>query len=137
MQNYFQKNDPAQALQYFKNKMSFTTGPVELDRALKQHENLVVIDVRAAEDFQKGHIPGSINLPKDRWNKPEGLRQDALNVVLCYSQVCHLAANAAAEFAGRGFPVMELEGGFKAWEEHELEIEKSAQTKKRDLAMAG
>ena len=131
-------HDPAKAKAYFEDKLAFTTGPVELERWIKAREdNLVVVDVRAVEDFEKGHIPGAINLPKDRWNKPEGLRQDALNVVLCYSQVCHLAANAAAEFAGRGFPVMELEGGFKAWKEHELEIEKSAQTKKRDLAMAG
>jgi hypothetical protein len=35
-----------------------------------------------------------------------------------------LAANAALEFASRGFPVMELEGGFEAWKENELEVEK-------------
>ena len=43
----------------------------------------------------------------------------------CYSQVCHLAATAAVEFAGKGYSVMEMEGGFEAWKEHDLEIETS------------
>ena len=40
------------------------------------------------------------------------------------TQVCHLAANACVAFASQGFPVMELEGGFTAWKEHDLEIER-------------
>ena len=38
--------------------------------------------------------------------------------------VCHLAAAAAVEFAGNGYPVMELEGGFRVWQEGEFDIEK-------------
>ena len=61
-----------------------------------------------------------MNLPKDRWSTLEGLRKDKINVVYCYSQVCHLAAAAAFEFASRGYPVMELEGGFAGWRAHNL-----------------
>src|SRR6266446_4294807 len=119
-----QIHSPAQAKAYFENKLAFTTGPVELDRWIKSHEdNLVVVDVRAAEDFAKGHIPGAINIPKERWDNPQGLRKDKTNVVYCYTQQCHLAANACARFAGQGYPVMELEGGFEVWKEHELDIE--------------
>ena len=39
--------------------------------------------------------------------------------------MCHLAATAAVEFAGKGFSVMELDGGFKAWREHGLPMEGS------------
>jgi rhodanese-related sulfurtransferase len=53
-----------------------------------------------------------------------GLRKDKTNVLYCYSQVCHLAATAAVEFSGKGYPVMELEGGFRAWKDHEMDIEK-------------
>jgi hypothetical protein len=28
-------------------------------------------------------------------------------------------------FASKGFPVMEMEGGFKAWQEQDLEIERT------------
>jgi rhodanese-related sulfurtransferase len=116
--------DPVKARQYFEDKITFTTGPVELDRMLKAHENISVIDVRAEEDYRKGHVPGAVNLPKERWDTLEGLSKDKPNILYCYSMVCHLAATAACEFAAKGFPVMELEGGFDEWKEHDLEIEK-------------
>jgi rhodanese-related sulfurtransferase len=81
------------------------------------------VDVRDAEDYTKGHIPGAINLPKDRWQNPQGLQKDKTNVVYCYTQQCHLAANACVKFASLGFPVMELEGGFGTWKEYELDVE--------------
>ncbi len=115
--------DPAKAREFFEQKMTFTTGPVELNRMLKD-ENINVIDVRAAEDFAKGHIPSAVNLPKDKWDNAQGLKKDKINVLYCYTQQCHLAANAALELASRGFPVMELEGGFETWKEYELEVEK-------------
>ena len=115
--------DPRQAKEYFFAKMSFTTGPVELSRRIKSGD-VNVVDVRAKEDYQKGHIPSAINLPKDKWRTYEGLRKDKVNVVYCYAQVCHLAAAAALEFANEDYPVMELEGGFDVWKEYELEIEK-------------
>jgi rhodanese-related sulfurtransferase len=120
-----QVNDPQKAREYFADKMAFTTGPVELARNLKGGANVVVVDVREAEDFKKGHVPGAINLPHDQWETCEGLRRDAVNVLYCYTQACHLAATAALEFAGKGYPVMEMEGGFEAWKENELEIEPS------------
>ena len=117
-------SDPQKAKEYFEAKISFTTGPVELERMMKQGENLNIVDVRAAEDYAEGHIPGAVNLPKDKWQTLEGLRKDKTNVLYCYSQVCHLAATAAVEFASKGYPVMELEGGFRAWKENDMEIEK-------------
>ena len=118
-----QKVDPARAKEYFEHKMAFTTGPVELERAMKAGE-VNVVDVRAVEDYSKGHLPGAKSLPKPRWNTFEGLERDRPNVIYCYSQVCHLAATAAVEFAGKGYSVIELEGGFEGWKEHELPIEK-------------
>src|SRR3989442_15674828 len=120
-------HDPTKARAFFEDKLAFTTGPVELDRWIKARENnLVVVDVRATEDFEKGHIPGAVNLPKDRWETLQGLIRDKTNVVYCYTQQCHLAANACVRFAGRGYPVMELEGGFEAWKQNELDIEEEA-----------
>jgi rhodanese-related sulfurtransferase len=117
-------HSPAAARKYFEDKLAFTTGPVELDRWIKADEdNLLVVDVRAAEDYAKGHIPGAINLPRERWQNPQGLSKSKTNVVYCYTQQCHLAANACAQFAAKDFPVMELEGGFETWKEHELDIE--------------
>ena len=62
-------NDSAKAKEYFEAKMAFTTGPVELERMMKNNE-VNIVDVRAAEDYAQGHIPGAVNLPKDQWPSP-------------------------------------------------------------------
>ena len=124
MGQIFRPYAPTEALDYFENKMHFTTGPMELDDARK-NSDMVIIDVRAKEDFDKGHIPGAMNLPESDWDKFTGLSKEKLNVLYCYSHVCHLAARAAVEFSAAGYSIMELDGGFDAWKDHELEIETS------------
>ena len=124
MTNTFAKNDPAKARQFFEDKMAFTTGPVELNRAIDEKQAIVVVDVRAADAFKESHIRGAVSLPRDNWSTLAGLRKDKLNVLYCYSHVCHLAAAAFVEFARQGYPVMEMDGGFLAWEKHKLTIEK-------------
>ena len=119
-----QVQDPAKARVHFENKVTYTTGPVELDRMLKSGDNhITVVDVRAAEDYAKGHIPGAINLSEGSWERAQGLSKDKTNIVYCYTIVCHLAAKACVAFARQGFPVMELDGGFETWKEYELDIE--------------
>jgi rhodanese-related sulfurtransferase len=128
MASELKKNDPEKAARYFGDKVEFTTGPVELDRSIKQGADLAVIDVREEDDYVEGHIPGAVNLPRERWSTQAGLRKDALNVIYCYSHVCHLAATAAVEFARKGYSVMEMDGGFKAWKQHDLEVESRPST---------
>lgn len=124
MQTMTQIPDPAKARAFFEDKMAFTTGPIELDRMIRSGENnFVVVDVREVEDFREGHIPGAINLPKEKWESLEGLQKNKTNIVYCYTQTCHLGANACRLFAAKGYPVMEMEGGFKAWKDYELDIE--------------
>lgn len=119
--------DPQKARAFFENKVAFTTGPIELSRQL-ENRNINIVDVREAEDYEKGHIPGAVNLPQGSWdNAARVLSRDKTNVVYCYSQQCHLAANACIAFASKGFPVMELEGGFETWKGHELRIEQGRQ----------
>jgi rhodanese-related sulfurtransferase len=120
------KPDPVLAKEYFQKKISFTTGPVELDRMIKSGEDIVVIDVREREDYVKGHIPGALNLPKAEWSTFNGLSRDKTNILYCYTAVCHLAATAAVEFADKGFPVMELDGGFDEWKENDLDVERES-----------
>ena len=43
------------AEEYFANKNAFTTGPVEVGNKIQNGDNVVIIDVRAEEDFRKGH----------------------------------------------------------------------------------
>ena len=117
------------ASEYFTAKLDFTTGPFELDAMMKSHENVNIIDVRASEDFLKGHIPGAISIPQEMWPDAIGLSKYDVNVFYCYSEVCHLAAKGAKFFADKGYAVMELQGGFDQWQKFDLPIEKTERSK--------
>jgi rhodanese-related sulfurtransferase len=110
------------AAAYFAAKAAATTGPHELSGVLDRKEPVVVIDVRFPSDFAKAHVPGAINLPKGKWQHATGLAKDRLNVLYCYDQTCHLAAEAARELLALGYPVAEMEGGFAAWEAKSLPV---------------
>ena len=133
MQEMAKIQDPQKARAYFENKVAFTTGPMELSHQLESR-GVNIVDVRQAEDYEKGHIPGAINLPHGTWDNPRNLAKDKTNVVYCYSQQCHLAAQACVAFASKGFPVMELEGGFEVWEQHDLPIEEGSGSQMRRAA---
>ena len=114
----------ALARQFFADKMAFTTGPVEVSHQIENHEEINIVDVREAGDYRQGHIPGAHSLPQDEWSGASVLLRDRVNVLYCYSATCHLAAKAAVQFAEQGFPVMEMDGGFEAWQQKDLPVEK-------------
>jgi rhodanese-related sulfurtransferase len=114
------------ARSHFTAKQGFTTGPHELTGMIDRKEDIVIVDVRFPTDYRKGHIPGAINLPKGKWHETAGLSKDKLNVLYCYNQTCHMAAEAAIELLERGFPVAEMEGGFATWEANSYPVVVSA-----------
>ena len=115
--------DFTQAKEHFAAKQSFTTGPHELLGTIDRKEDVVIVDVRFPSDFRKAHIPGAVNLPKGKWHEPKGLSKEKLNILYCYSQTCHLAAEAALELIAQGYPVIEMEGGFATWEANGSPVE--------------
>jgi len=123
LNQWTEANEPKKAADYFINRMAFTIGPGDLFDEMKKKDNVNIIDVRSEEDFKKGHIPGAINLPEEKWPTLLGLNKDLMNVIYCYSMECHLAAKAAAQFAKSGFHVMELQGGYDRWKEKNFKIE--------------
>jgi rhodanese-related sulfurtransferase len=119
--------DLEKALEQFEAKVNFTTGTHEVlgivdgDRA-----DVVIVDVRLPRDYRAGHIPGAINLPKGRWENARGLSRDKLHVLYCYSQTCHLAAEAAVSLLKQGYRVQEMEGGYATWTAAGYRIEQEA-----------
>lgn len=117
------KNDPEKAKIYFEQKMAFTLGPMEVQSLIDEHQEFNLIDVRDAEDYVEAHIPGAVCLTEENWESFAGLSKDMMNILYSYSGACHLAAQAAFFFASNGYSVMEMDGGFDAWEDHDLDIE--------------
>lgn len=128
-----QKNiqDTEAAAKYFEDKLNFTANPGSLKNVIEGKVEGVIIDLRRKEDFDRGHVPGAINLPFDKYDGFEGqqtefpgLSKSKINYLYCYEMLCNLSQKAAKKFAGLGYPVKEVEGGFKAWEEHKYPVEK-------------
>jgi rhodanese-related sulfurtransferase len=118
------KSNAARARRFFADKMAFTTGPVEISLKLEKGEDVSIIDVRESKDFKKGHVPGAISLPHEKWSTCAGVRRDAMNIVYCYAQNCHMGAHAAMQFAAEGYSVMEMDCGFESWKKNGLKIVK-------------
>ena len=79
----------------------------------------VLLDVREADEFHVGHIPGAINIPRGLLEfklsgNPELSARD-LNIVL-YCKTSGRAALAACSLQAMGYlQVQSLAGGFDAW----------------------
>lgn len=126
--------DTEDAVEYFEAELAYKTNGHFIKKAVKeQRKDVVIVDVRAANDFAKGHIPGAINIPFEKFSsfegtetEFEGLRKDGFNCIYCYTATCNLAQKAARKFASLGYPVKEIMGGFELWASHQNPIEASA-----------
>ena len=117
--------DAQAAEDFFAEKLAFTLGPVELQHMLAENK-VKLIDVRRKEDYDEGHIPKALSIPKEELTeKLTQLLKTDVHVVYCYNQQCHLGATAALNLAKHGYPVMELDGGFDTWaEDFKFEVTK-------------
>jgi rhodanese-related sulfurtransferase len=120
--------DIEKAKDFFAAKVAFTTGLHEVQGMVERGDDVVIVDVRLPSDYRKAHVPGAVNLPNGRWHTATGLSRDKLNILYCYSQTCHLAAEAAVELTSRGYPVLEMEGGFEGWKASGYAIENGQAT---------
>jgi rhodanese-related sulfurtransferase/DNA-binding transcriptional ArsR family regulator len=90
--------------------------PREQLRSRVEAGDSVVLDVRPAEEYQAGHIPGAISIPvdelADRINElPEGTEI----VVYCRGEYCVLAYDAVRLLTDRGRRAIRLDDGMLEW----------------------
>jgi rhodanese-related sulfurtransferase len=91
---------------------------------LINHENAVVIDVRPAADFAKGHIINAINVPAGALSKQLGQLSKYKNQTVIVS--CRSGAQSSVarkQLAKEGFEkVYNLKGGILAWQSDNLPV---------------
>jgi rhodanese-related sulfurtransferase len=87
----------------------------------------VLVDVRTAEEFAGGHLPGAINLPMDQVADRHGELQAGQPVaVVC--AVGGRSAKVSEQLVGLGFTdVTNLDGGTNGWRALGLPIEMPAE----------
>ncbi|AUM69330.1 rhodanese-like domain-containing protein [Pseudomonas fluorescens] len=106
------------ALQHFSRRLSFETDCSDV-HASQQAGNVdfVLVDVRGPLAYERGHVPGAINLPT-RTLTAQALAAYAkttLFVVYCAGPHCNGANKAAVRLATLGYPVKEMIGGVMGW----------------------
>lgn len=77
---------------------------------------VTLIDVRPAEEYRTGHIPGAISMPLDELEQhlPSIPRRRDV-VAYCRGPYCVLAIEAATLLRARGFRAFRLEAGVQDW----------------------
>lgn len=97
-----------------------------------RREDFLLINVLAADAFQKQHIPGSINIPADDDQFTRKVHQklgskDRKVVVYCTSKECTASPRAAKKLDKDGFSnVYDYEVGMTGWAAANLPVERAA-----------
>ena len=80
---------------------------------LAARENTPLIDVREANEFSSGHIPGAVNIPMSEiGSRLDELPGEAFDVIC---QVGGRSARVVEALESRGYDVTNVEGGTGEW----------------------
>jgi len=85
--------------------------------------DVFILDVREKSEYDASRIPGAVNipireLPKRMGEVPKG------KPIIVYCGIGHRGAMALVFLRGQGYNVKSILGGFKAWNEAKLPVEK-------------
>ena len=87
---------------------------------------ITVLDVRPAEEYAAGHLPGAVNIPLNELEKRlSQLPKESEIVAYCRGPYCVLAFEAVAQLRAKGYQAQRLENGFPEWKQAGLPVEKT------------
>ena len=82
-----------------------------------------MLDVRPAEEYAAGHIPGALSIPLDELAERLGdLPADQEIVAYCRGAYCVLAYDAVRLLTARGRPARRLADGMLEWRLADLPV---------------
>ena len=104
-------------LAYYHRKLAFEMDSWDLFIAQHRKENIIIVDGRSKDAFNKAHIPSSINLPHKEicFYSTEHLDKNKIYVCYCDGIGCNASTKTAAKLLTLGFQVRELIGGLDWW----------------------
>ena len=104
-------------IEFYENKLAFEMDPSDLFEALKNNENIIVIDTRQKSGYEKEYIPSAINLPHREMNEETTQHLDRNKIYVCYCDGigCNASTRGALKMTKLGFKVKELIGGIEWW----------------------
>jgi rhodanese-related sulfurtransferase len=99
-----------------------------------RRRDVMVLDVRPAEEYAAGHIAGAVSLPlAELKRRLADLPASRKIVAYCRGPYCVLAAEAVRLLRQRGFDAVRLADGYPEWREAGLPVEDGSlpETKER------
>jgi rhodanese-related sulfurtransferase len=106
---------PAEAARHFAARLAFETDAADVGAAVAAGDlDAVLVDVRSADAYAAGHVPGAISLPHARIDAAAAAALPAGTVVVyCWGPGCNGAQHGALRLATHGRQVKEMLGGFE------------------------
>ena len=88
----------------------------EAMRIMAEETGYIILDVRTKEEYDGGHIPGSVCVPNEQINcdAPEAL-SDYDQLILVYCRSGNRSKQAAQKLASMGFTRVYEFGGINTW----------------------
>ena len=119
---------PAQLTRYFEAKLAAELGPHNVKRLIDSEANdFVVLDVRSAEGYRQGHVPGAINIPFEELPmRLKELPKHKAIISYCWDVTCLLCTKASYVVASKGYQAREMIGGIASWREAGFPVESSS-----------
>lgn len=104
-------------LSHYQAKLAYETDSWDLRVAIDDGQDVVVVDGRSAEAYEREHIPGAVSIPHRTISEGSlaGLSRASLYVAYCDGIGCNASTKTAAKMATLGFRVKELIGGLDWW----------------------
>ena len=106
--------------------MTETISAEGLKEKMDDGEDFTLINVLSSDEYEKEHIPGSINIPyQDIAKHYKELNKDKEIIVHCSDEFCDASSIAYEKLKKLGFDnVKEFEGGIDEWKENGYPLEK-------------
>lgn len=113
---------------YYKAKLEYELDASDLMDALRRGENVVIIDARSREEYEREHVAGAINIPHREMNpmSTKDIDQTALIVTYCDGIGCNASTKGAYNMSKLGYNVKELIGGIVWWKQYGYNTEGKA-----------
>ena len=91
---------------------------------LTEDVNVVVLDVRTANEFKEGHLEGALNIDQEQSDFIQKVKAalPADKTIAIYCRSGRRSASAAQRLAAEGYKVVNLKGGILAWSKAEKPV---------------
>lgn len=109
---------------YFEERYALET--ISADELLQRmrDDNIIILDVRPADEYEAGHIPSAISIPAEVLAEHlDELSKDFEIVAYCRASYCLLSDEAALLLREKGYKVRVFQEGFPIWKAKGLPFE--------------